>query len=275
MKRMISILLTVVLCATLFSGCQSHDVDLMTTAPWSQTTQVTDVFDSVEQMKEAVDGIWMNCKTGDYIIIENGKLVELNDTTKNLELTPLAKAASSFDDYYAKISQACGEEIEYDCGSGSLILCQTETVFFEISDEGTAFNDDMIMFIKENDEDYVKEGLLDDYIEAVYPNMLTNKDAQYDKYGNLGKNFMISGVAELDDYYNWGYRGFESAFFCINIRPNGGNYSDEWYIYASRDNFSKLFDELKNGNKNIHIIAKMEFADTGMNNMATLVDYFD
>jgi len=273
-----SILSLVLLCATLLSGCESDNMDSMTTAPWTQTseeTEATDAFDSVEQLKEAVDGIWMNCKTGDYIIIENGKLVELSDTTRNLKLTPLARAASSFDDYYTKISQVCGEEIEYDCGSGSVILRQTGTVFFEMSDEDAAFNDDMIMFIKENNEDYVKEGLLEDYIEAVYPNMLTNKDAQYDKYGNLGKNFMISGVAELDDYYNWGYRGFESAFFCINIRPTGGNYSDEWYIYASRDSFGELFESLKEGSKNIHIIAKMEFADTGTNNMATLVDYFD
>ncbi|MBE6984758.1 MAG: hypothetical protein E7434_03935 [Ruminococcaceae bacterium] len=276
MKRIISILSLVLLYATLFSGCQSADVDsAATTAPWSQETEAPDAFDSVEQMKEAVDGIWMNCKTGDYIIIGDGKLVELDDNFRNSELKQLVRNVKSFDDFYKKIPQECGMEIEYDPKSGSVILLQAGSVYFEIYDEDSAFDDNSIMFVKEDDVDYVKDGLLDHYIEAIYPNLLTNKDVQFDKYGSLGQNFTISGVAALDDYYNWGYSGLEAAFFCISIRPTGGSYSDEWYIYASRENFKELFDSLKDGSKDMRIIAQLQFADTGSNNMATLVDYFD
>ena len=116
--------------------------------------------------------------------------------------------------------------------------------------------------------------LLDGYIDARYPGIISNKDVQFNKSGTLGQSFLIEGTAKLDDYYNWGYRNFEASHFCINIRPAGGSYSDEWTVYASRSDFKELYDDLMNGSQNIYLIAKTEFADTGSNNMATLIDYF-
>jgi hypothetical protein len=84
---------------------------------------------------------------------------------------------------------------------------------------------------------------------------LTNYDAQYDIDRNVGKLFWFSdfGVAELSDYYHYGYSGLEAEYFCIEVTPGAkagedykmGSYSDKWYIYADRDSFSALFDELK------------------------------
>ena len=45
-------------------------------------------------------------------------------------------------------------------------------------------------------------------------------------------------------------------------------------IYASRTDFKDLFEELKIGSKSVNFIAQVRFADTGINNMATLVECF-
>lgn len=103
----------------------------------------------------------------------------------------------------------------------------------------------------------------------------TNKDVQYDKYGYLGIPFLLKGNAVLDDYYNWFYDGLESIYFCMCVQPENGSYSNEWYIYVSRSNHEKLFDDLKQGGiSGIVMICSTKSPDTGSNNMAELIDYF-
>jgi hypothetical protein len=85
---------------------------------------------------------------------------------------------------------------------------------------------------------------------------LTNYDVQYDIANSAGEYFYFEdfGVAELDDYYNYGYRGTESEFFVMTITPGAkigsddyavGSYMDHWYIYADREQFANLFDRMK------------------------------
>lgn len=100
---------------------------------------------------------------------------------------------------------------------------------------------------------------------------LDAKDVQYDMVNNLDKSFALHGTAELDDYYNYGFDDdMEADYFCIRVRPIGGSYSDEWYIYLHRDSFKELYDKLKMGKKELVLqckIPKYRY-EKNMNNMA-------
>lgn len=75
---------------------------------------------------------------------------------------------------------------------------------------------------------------------------LTAKDVQYDMTNNVGKYFTLKGYAELDDYYNYGFdRSIEKDYFCLEVSPTGGSYSDRWYIYCHRNSFQKVLDKAK------------------------------
>lgn len=269
-KRIVCLLLAA-LCAFVFVACGNGKK-----TNTSSEAEPAMSFDSVDEMKSVADGVWMNASTGEYLII--------NDGMASLCSEELAKSAadsileegnefSSFDEFYENFLNTNGKNIEYSYENGKVIESDSGELIFELYDVETAFND--IMYVKEYaTEDEIKNDLVDAYISVKYSDIPDNKDAQYDKYGHLGKEFMISGTAELDDYYNWGYRNLEAVYFCIKIRPTGGSYSDEWYIYASRTDFKDLFEELKIGSKSVNFIAQVRFADTGINNMATLVECF-
>lgn len=108
-----------------------------------------------------------------------------------------------------------------------------------------------------------------------YPNIPSYKDVKYDPYSYLRKNFIITGSAELDDYYNYEYYDLEQTYFCIAIEPVNGSYSDRWYIYAKRKDFPELFQALKNGKgASITLICQGQFTDATKNSLATLIDYF-
>lgn len=100
---------------------------------------------------------------------------------------------------------------------------------------------------------------------------LDAKDVQYDMVNNLDKSFALHGTAELDDYYNYGFDDdMEADYFCIRVRPIGGSYSDEWYIYLHRSSFKELYDKLKVDKKEVILqckIPKYRY-EKNMNNMA-------
>lgn len=111
--------------------------------------------------------------------------------------------------------------------------------------------------------------------EEYGSDMPTNTDVQYDKYGYLGTPFLLVGSAALDDYYNWFYDDMDAVYFCMRVTPEGGSYSDEWYIYASRSRYKELFADLKEGEiSGIVMICSSVTPDTGSNLMAELTDYF-
>lgn len=100
---------------------------------------------------------------------------------------------------------------------------------------------------------------------------LDAKDVQYDMVNNLDKSFGLYGTAELDDYYNYGFDDdMEADYFCISVRPSGGSYSDEWYVYLHRKSFTELYDMLKAGTKEVMIECKIPQYryEKNMNNMA-------
>lgn len=100
---------------------------------------------------------------------------------------------------------------------------------------------------------------------------LKARDVQYDMTNNLDKEFVISGLAELDDYYNYGFdRRIESKYFCVNVTPTGGSYSDRWYLYFHRESFKELFNELKQGKRNVTAVCTIPSGryKEGQGNMA-------
>ncbi len=99
-------------------------------------------------------------------------------------------------------------------------------------------------------------------------------EVQYDMRNNVDKKFGLEGTAELCDYYNWGYDDdIEPSYFCMEVTPNGGSYSDRWYIYSSRNSFSELYGDLLDGNVDIKLIAEIDSYrfEKNQQNQATLV----
>lgn len=86
---------------------------------------------------------------------------------------------------------------------------------------------------------------------------LTAKDVQYNMENNVDKCFVIEGIGEIDDYYNYGFDDMEKDYFCVRVEPTGGKYSDEWYLYFHRESFEKLFNQLKQDKKNIMATCKI------------------
>lgn len=84
---------------------------------------------------------------------------------------------------------------------------------------------------------------------------LTAKDVQFDMSNNLDKDFSIGGIATLDDYYNYGFKD-DKNYFCIKVKQDDIS-KNSWYLYCDRVSFSKLFDDLKTGNKAIVATCKI------------------
>lgn len=85
---------------------------------------------------------------------------------------------------------------------------------------------------------------------------LTAKDIQYDLVNNLDKNFLIVGKAELDDYFNYGFKN-EEDYFSVRVTPDGENYSASWSLYFHRESFGELYQVLKDGDVNLMAVAKI------------------
>ncbi|MBO5745504.1 MAG: hypothetical protein J6S13_00250 [Clostridia bacterium] len=108
-----------------------------------------------------------------------------------------------------------------------------------------------------------------------YDTLPSYSDVKYSPYSYIGRNFIITGRAELDDYFNYDYRNYETFSFCIAVTPVGGGYSDRWYIYGERSRYAELFERLKNGPiSNITLICNGYFPDSLKNEMASLIDYY-
>lgn len=129
----------------------------------------------------------------------------------------------------------------------------------------------------------VQKQLTDEMLDGLnqkYGELPDEKIIRYDKANNDGKLFVISGKAELDDYYNWGYSNYEKTHFSIEITPEGSNVMDFWHIYADREAFSTLYSILLSisgeAKTDIVLICKFDTAklESGSSNLAELVDYY-
>lgn len=171
-------------------------------------------------------------------------------------------------------------DVTYDWENG---VAKNETNTWDFSD-GTTMTNHGETYEKDDDLWKLKNAFVTaygDYAEAEkkaflskYPNLVSYKDVAYDFYGHIGQNFRLEGKLELDDYFNYEYRGLDAVYFCICVTPPGGSFSDRWYIYAERSTFKDLFETLKDGSvSNVTLICEALFPKAGSNRMATLVDY--
>lgn len=109
----------------------------------------------------------------------------------------------------------------------------------------------------------------DDKFMEEYNISLLGKEVQYNLANNLNKEFYLKGNLELCDYYNYGYTN-EKAYFCGQLTPVDGGYSDSWYLYFHRDSFDNVYQALLEGNLNMQISAKIpsKAYEQGQGNMA-------
>ncbi|MCL1696256.1 MULTISPECIES: hypothetical protein [unclassified Lysinibacillus] len=106
-----------------------------------------------------------------------------------------------------------------------------------------------------NDLEVNKEDPSDEFLKVTGVT-LTGKEVQFDLANNLDKEFYLEGQVELCDYYNYGYTN-EEKFFCGQLTPTDGGYSDSWYLYFHRDSFKNEYQDLLNGDVNMRVVAQI------------------
>ena len=108
----------------------------------------------------------------------------------------------------------------------------------------------------------------------IYGDLTTYEQVKYNPIAHIGTKFLLTGTAELDDYYNYDYRDMEALYFCVCVTPTGGGYSDRWYIYCERGEYAEFFDTLTQGPvSDIVLVCRGMFYDSIQHEMAGLVDY--
>jgi len=102
--------------------------------------------------------------------------------------------------------------------------------------------------------------------------ILTSKDVQFDMKNNLDKDFAISGLATLSDYYNYGFKD-DKNYFCIKINTDD-TVSNSWYLYCDRTSFSQLFNDLKSKDRAMIATCKISknIYKSGQGNMAEVMN---
>jgi len=172
-----------------------------------------------------------------------------------LAMTSLLQSISSndetkkgYDDAYKKLQETFGSDLK----SNKL---NTDLVESYISKN------------KENKEKQEQESL--DKFKEETGVTLTGKEVQYNLSNNLDKEFYLDGTVKLCDYYNYGFTN-ESKFFCGQLTPVDGKYSDSWYLYFNRESFDSAYEALLNRNVNMRIVAKIpsKAYKRGQGNMA-------
>lgn len=108
----------------------------------------------------------------------------------------------------------------------------------------------------------------------IYGDLTTYEQVKYNPIAHIGTKFLLTGTAELDDYYNYDYRDMEALYFCVCVTPTGGGYADRWYIYCERGEYAEFFDTLTQGPvSDIVLVCRGIFYDSIQHEMAGLVDY--
>lgn len=262
-----------------------------------------DDFKDEDELKEYVIGTWTNASKDIYYVFTDNeyraytfytselnsayeetlnmlkdkgkkiKNVSFNDFTKSFHdtwLESMVSAELTWDYKKGKVSSA-GETFKVD--DGNLIQKSNDSVLSKVSDDVEAYEEKWADSVDSYADKYKAEQEKIDF-KYSHSNLPSAIEVQYDKIGHLGRDFEITGKAELDDYYNWDYRGLDSVYYCVRIRPDGGEYKNEWYAYGLRLDQKDLFNYLmENPGANVTLVCEMLFFDTGSDNMATLVDY--
>lgn len=166
------------------------------------------------------------------------------------------------------------DDIQYDT-NGNITSISEGQIIGTILSDGTLKSDDEIFYkddLKDLNRAFHNAKL--SICMDQYEGLVTYTDVKYDPLSYYGAPFLISGTAELDDYFNYEYRDLEVVYYCIRITPTGGEYSDSWYIYSYRDKNTELFEKLKDGPASVTMICYGFYPDALKNEMANLIDYW-
>lgn len=266
MRKLLPLFFVVLLLVSCSSG-KSKPSDVSQEI-WDQGIQYTiiikDFYNSdVNAMETAVPDLLINFKR-DYE--EDDKLseneveiirgvVDLGINWLTLGVRNTGASKKDFDDQYNKLNELFGEKnLEIDNLDVSLI----------------GLEESIDLYDKANVESEVSSSTVTvDTIKQERSISLTNKDVQFDMVNNLDMEFAIVGIAEIDDYYNYGFTN-EEKYFVARVTPDGGSYTESWYLYFHRESFAALYDNLKSGNYRIKATAKVpsNVYKSGQGNMA-------
>lgn len=159
----------------------------------------------------------------------------------------------------------------YDAGAGQ-VLTLSGKLFGTFCKDGTLLSEGVRYHAEETTQTLSTAfvGAVANRFERSYSNLLTYQDVRYDATRSLGRYFLLTGTAELDDYYNYEYDNLESVYFCVCVTPSEGG---RWYIYGSRYQHEDLFEQLKRGPAAVMLLCRGDFRNALENEMAGLVDY--
>ena len=108
---------------------------------------------------------------------------------------------------------------------------------------------------------------------------LNARDVEFDITHNIDKEFVIVGVAELANYYNYGYRNLEEYCFCVKVsrKRKDGSYESDWHIYCDRESYKNFYQKMKEGKCYVEmtavILSELYEPHQGNNAMLTYVSW--
>lgn len=297
-KRLCIILLVTLLCCLLF-GCGSpkkaEEIKLFASETDFKRTVQDHLW--IDHITDDSSAIYYICDFDETTCKEYRFTYSPGTTLKDMFVQMLEELSNKgskteYDDFYDFLSNHPEVEgftylyhdIEYDYENSTVkssssanwrfilpnMMAYGEDIYLDGDYPGSSSLKELEQSFEEACETFTENRWLQKYSGAA-----SSKDVRYDPYTYIGKTFLISGSADLDDYYNYEYRNMESGYFCICVTPKGGSYSDQWYIYAERSKYKELYEELKQGNiSNITIACHARFPRATSNSMASLMDYF-
>lgn len=167
-----------------------------------------------------------------------------------------------------------------------LIFCLTIliTLTFLGCNESTSKSkdDDIDKLLEELQKEFSENYYQDkDFVEQVmheHGATMYAKEVEFDMANNLDKKFFIQGIAQLSNYYNYGYSNkYRDRYFCIRVSPKFDTAVNDWYLYCSRDYSSKLYDALlSEGTLYIYAICFISSLDyvEGQDNQAKILSAY-
>lgn len=286
MKKVYGLIAGIIVLALLLSGCQGGEKlkrfsDTSELENYASSFWVCETIDSGATMCYKVR-IFTNgtCFSWDFSYTSEETLEQcLATVLHNCEETQKQSFHSATELLASGVSveglESQQYSIQYDVENSQINTAdgQTVGVFLE---NGTYKSNGDIFYSDENLTEFSGAFVtaMSSIFTDTYGNLATYKDVKYDPLTYLGNNFILTGSAELDDYFNYDYRNLESIYFCICVTPVGGGYSDRWYIYCDRYKYKDLLEDLKEKSAtNVMFICQGWYYDAIQQEMANLVDY--
>lgn len=172
-------------------------------------------------------------------------------------------------------------EVEADYQTASVTITGTEETFVFLENNTMHHNGQIYEQTDLGDlKEAFKQAIIT-YFEEYYggsdETLLTYQEIQAGMQLSNNANywreyFILTGTAELSDYYNYDYLDYKVLYDCLRIVPEGDSPSNAWYVYGT--GAQELFDRLEmTGSANVVLVCEVFFPEAGAHNMVDLVNY--